>query len=318
MRSPVSRTLEPTVGEVVFGPPGGHRPGERPASGQSVPLVVLAGDPRETLLTGAESVSTEEGFVLSHAPGGLAGYAAAAPGLDLEAATRDLYRKLFKVSRGIHLYRIWNYVPQINVVCEGLENYQRFCRGRSLTFEENFGRAFQDRLPAGSAVGTTGGSLIVCFVAGQAKPRYFENPRQVPAFEYPPDYGPRPPSFSRAALVQTGRTIRLFVSGTAAIRGHATVAPGQLEAQLKCTLENLRAIGESSGLGPVFGHGEPWTRSFKVYVRHPADLPAVIAAFAELPLRPADRVLYLQADICRSDLVLEIEAELTRPAPSGS
>ena len=106
----------------------------------------------------------------------------------------------------------------------GRENYHRFCRGRSLAFEEYFGKNFQRMLPAASAVGAVAGPFAIGFIAGQAEPRHFENPRQVPAFEYPPEYGPRPPSFSRATVVSQGGAQRTFISGTAAIRGHATVA----------------------------------------------------------------------------------------------
>jgi hypothetical protein len=45
----------------------------------------------------------------------------------------------------------------------------------------------------------------------------------------------------------------------------------------------------------------------KVYVRRPADL-AVIRAELGKALEPASKVIYLQADICRQDLLVEIEA----------
>src|SRR4051812_16306051 len=144
--------------------------------------------------------------------------------MDLESAAREVYGRVFAATRTLKLYRIWNYVPQINRVDDGLENYRRFFRGRSHAFEEHFGHGFQYQLPAASAVGALNGPLAVAFLAGQANPRHFENPRQVPAFEYPPAYGPRPPSFSRATLIRTAAEQELFVSGTAAIRGHATVS----------------------------------------------------------------------------------------------
>jgi hypothetical protein len=45
----------------------------------------------------------------------------------------------------------------------------------------------------------------------------------------------------------------------------------------------------------------------KVYVRRPADLPAIKAALSQT-LSPATHILYLQADVCREDLLVEIEA----------
>jgi chorismate lyase / 3-hydroxybenzoate synthase len=213
---------------------------------------------------------------------------------------------------GRRLYRILNYVPRINAVVGGLENYRRFCRGRSVAFEEHWGRTFRRELPAASAVGTAAGPLAVAFVAGDAPARHFENPRQVPAFEYPPAYGPRPPSFSRASLVTTPAGRELFVSGTAAILGHATVAAGDLAGQLECTRGNLRVIASTAGAGADFGADDGWRRSLKVYVRHASDFPSVRADLERHLLRPGDSATYLQAEICRADLLVEVEAVLVR------
>jgi hypothetical protein len=240
----------------------------------------------------------------------LAGFAVAAPEADLETASGGLYRGLFEAAAGLHLYRLWTYVPRINALAGGMENYRLFCRGRSLAFEERFGAGFQRVLPASSAVGSAAGPLAVGFLAGKEVPRHFENPRQVPAWKYPAQYGPRPPSFSRATSVASGEGRRIFVSGTAAIRGHASMAGG-LDGQLSCTLDNLSLVGESAGAGPDLGGSAGWRRAFKVYLRHPADLPAAKARLDSCLLRPGDTVSYLRADICRADLLVEIEAVLS-------
>ena len=45
----------------------------------------------------------------------------------------------------------------------------------------------------------------------------------------------------------------------------------------------------------------------KVYVRRPADLDAIRGALAPR-LRPSTSIVFLQADVCREDLLVEIEA----------
>ena len=275
-----------------------------------VALESLAGADSEIILPRADEISMREGFCVFRRGELAGGFAAASPAQDLESATRDLYRRLFKATRGMHLYRIWNYVPQINAAEDELENYRLFCRGRSLTFEEEFGQSFQQFLPAASAVGTTAGPLAVAFLGGVCAPRYFENPLQLPAFRYPLTCGPRPPSFSRATVVRTDSGVLVCISGTAAIRGHATVAPGDLEAQVACTFENLRSIGKACGVGAALGGNGEWQRTFKVYLRRREDLWRVTKRVEGDLLRPGDQVLYLRADICRSDLVFEIEARL--------
>jgi len=54
------------------------------------------------------------------------------------------------------------------------------------------------------------------------------------------------------------------------------------------------------------------TLACKVYVRRPADLPLVQAEL-EAALGGGARVVYLQADICRQDLLVEIEAAAMYP-----
>jgi chorismate lyase / 3-hydroxybenzoate synthase len=275
-----------------------------------VALPLLAGANSELLLAGADEPAESGGCTLFQQGPLLAGFVVADPTWELEDAAGELYRRLFAAVGGLHLYRIWNYVPQIGAVTKGLENYHRFCRGRSLAFEEKFGKTFQRRLPAASAVGAVMGPLAIGFLAGRAEPHHFENPRQVPAFEYPPEYGPRPPSFSRATVVNLDHAQRTFISGTAAIRGHATVATQDLEGQLDCMLENLELIGAATGAGPKLGQATAGQRTFKVYVRRTPDLARVQAKLERELLRPGDAVSYLQADICRPDLLVEVEALL--------
>jgi enamine deaminase RidA (YjgF/YER057c/UK114 family) len=294
---------------------GARRTGVIDGNGVSVlelALPVLRGSATESLLEHADSVTTREGFRVLEKEGQAASLAVAMPGGDLQAATRDLYRRLFAVTAGRRLYRIWNYIPKINAIEDGLENYRRFCCGRSVAFEEHFGHGFQPHLPAGSAVGTTGGALAVAFVAGDFTPQHFENPKQVPAFAYPPAYGPRPPSFARATLVTTPVQRQLFISGTAAIRGHATIAATDLAAQLACTRENLAVIALTAGAGEALGTRDGWQRAMKVYVRHATDLPRIRSDLEQHLLRAEDSVTYLHADLCRADLLVEIEAVLTR------
>lgn len=275
----------------------------------AVPL--LGGPPDELILAGADEVSAAGEWTLFRSPGRLAGFATARAAEELEAAASTLYRQLFDVSEGFHLHRIWNYVPRINDAAAGLESYRRFCRGRSLAFERRFGASFKRLLPAASAVGTKAGPLALAFIAGEAAPRHFENPLQVPAFEYPPLYGPRPPSFARATLVDDAIGSHLFVSGTAAIRGSETVAAGDLDRQIGCTIENIKSITRTSGI-PNALRDPGWTRSFKVYVRHGSDLPRVLSRTAGELIQPGDTVHCLESDICRAELLVEIEAILTQ------
>jgi len=243
------------------------------------------------------------------------GFARSNPGGEIEAAAGQIYSGILEKTRGLNLYRVWNYVPHINGSgTGGLENYHAFCRGRSLAFEAALGADFPRSLPAASAVGTATDELTVAFLAGTRPVRHYENPAQVPAYEYPPEHGPRPPSFARATVVGDGPAQHVFVSGTSAVVGHETVAPHDTMAQLDCTLENLRLISLASGLGEHLGSGNGCERHFKVYLRNAGDISVLAPEMGRRILFPGDRVSYLCADICRAALNVEIEVAV-RGAP---
>jgi chorismate lyase/3-hydroxybenzoate synthase len=96
----------------------------------------------------------------------------------------------------------------------------------------------------------------------------------------------------------------LFISGTAAILSHATVHAGDSLRQCETTLENLRAVLARAGLPDPAGLGG--RAAWKVYLRRREDYEPVSALLATA-LAPESPVLYLAGDICREDLLLEIE-----------
>jgi enamine deaminase RidA (YjgF/YER057c/UK114 family) len=286
--------------------PGGDETGRADAG-----VPVLAGDLEEPLFGPVRSAGRAGAFTLFQSDTWLLGTATVplSPGLD-ENSLR-LYENMFQAARGWHLARIWNYVPNINAPGPaGLENYRAFCQGRSRAFERHHGAGCNSQLPAASAVGCPGAALTVAFAACVTRPHHVENPLQTPAYDYPGEHGPRAPSFARATMVPGAGTTTVFVSGTAAIRGHTTVAPGELLPQLECTLGNLLAISRACGLGSELDAGGGSTRRFKVYLRHATDQPQVAAILQASPLVGGDHVTYLQADICRAPLLVEIEASL--------
>jgi chorismate lyase / 3-hydroxybenzoate synthase len=285
--------------------------GREPSAVFDVGVPVLAGDETDDLFAEAKPVARSGALALFEKGEWLLGAASVPAASGLEPAARRLYLDIFQATRGLHLARVWNYVPEINATgSSGLENYRAFCEGRSLAYEQTYGATFKYLVPAASAVGGKSPALTVVFAACHDPPLHVENPAQVPAYEYPREYGPRPPSFARATIVPANDHATVFISGTAAIRGHATVAPDGIAGQLECTLENLREISCACGLGPNLDLGGPSSRYFKVYVRRAADKALVAAAVDERLLSEGDRVSYIHADICRKPLLVEIEVAL--------
>jgi enamine deaminase RidA (YjgF/YER057c/UK114 family) len=225
--------------------------------------------------------------------------------------TRRLYRRILHACTGRHLYRVWNYLPRINECADGLEHYRAFCLGRADAFELAFGAGFHRRVPAASAVGSEGDTLEVIFTAGTSPARHVENPEQIPAYRYPPEYGPRPPSFARATVVDGAPGTTVYISGTGAIKGHTSVAPDDLEGQIEVLVRNLKLVAAASGAGNALEGDDGWQRRFKVYLRRAADQPRASERLQAL-FTPRDDVVWLRTDLCRTELRMEVEATLTR------
>lgn len=226
----------------------------------------------------------------------------------LEQASHDIYRLILDVlaAQGYPApLRMWNYLPRIVDHDSDGERYQLFCSGRHLAF--NTAPGYEARLPAASALGSHGPGMVVYFLAARAAGIQVENPQQISAFRYPRQYGPRSPSFSRAVIMPWGGDIHFYLSGTASVRGHASLHRDDSPAQLQLTLDNIeRLLVQGRTLQPAAPAGLDAMQLLKVYMRRRADYP-YLRAELERRLGAEHAVLYLLADVCRSELLLEIE-----------
>lgn len=217
---------------------------------------------------------------------------------DIDAAAADAYRQLcaFNASQPYAaVLRIWNYMDAINEGEGDEERYRRFCIGRA----RGMGGSFGDRYPAGTAIGRQDGRRIlqVYWLAARVPGQPVENPRQVSAYRYPRQYGPTPPAFARAMLTSARQ---LLISGTAAVVGHASQHIGDEMGQVEETLRNVDSLIGAAGVAAPDAQ-----TLFKLYVREADNAAPVAAALrARLPECP---VLVLAGDVCRRELLLEVD-----------
>ena len=245
---------------------------------------------------------------------------------EFEQRTREAYDAVREAVGALHPVRFWNYLPGIHApMDERRDRYMVFNAGRFTALSEWFGGKdrLPQRLPAASGVGHRGSDLEIHCLAFAEPGEAIENPRQIPAFRYSARYGPLPPCFARATVVTSpaagGEAAMLLVAGTASIRGEQSVHQGDLAGQLSETAENLRALiaaAEGTPRPDALGAFE----EVCAYHVHRRDGRA-IDEFIRGAFGPATTVQLVQADICRADLLVEIEgiARLTRRRPtSGS
>nr|WP_239062249.1 FkbO/Hyg5 family chorismatase [Streptomyces sp. SID13031] len=260
-----------------------------------------AGSFAEVWTTGRPVVAGEFDDVVYGHDGEYAFCAVQVPPADRYApGVRDAYLSALLAMADLgypHVFRIWNTASRINESnADGLEIYQDFCRGRAEAFDLSPIRLAG--LPAGTVVGGHGDGIVLYLLARRTSPHLaIENPQQTPAYRYPQQYGPRSPALARAA--RDGG--QLYLSGTAAILGHGTVHRADIAAQCRTTFDNLTALVSSQGADLSA------LRTVKVYVRHESDLETV-QGLCRQTFAPDAQLVYLVIDLCRSDLLVEIEA----------
>ncbi len=226
----------------------------------------------------------------------------------LEEATSQAYENMLRFAREMgfpHYLRIWNYIPDINGEEHGVERYKRFCTGRYASLEK-FGFS-EHRLPAASGIGSPSKRILIYFLAARDAGVQMENPRQVSAFHYPPQYGPKSPAFSRAMVKDWGTGKHLYISGTASIIGHESQHHDNLLPQLTESLRNMSTLVECAETEHgVAIHTLAELSQVKVYVRDGQDYAAIRNHINE-QLGEGVPVIYLGGDLCRKNLLVEIE-----------
>jgi enamine deaminase RidA (YjgF/YER057c/UK114 family) len=243
---------------------------------------------------------------------------------DTAAQAKSAFAKMEAVLRDAgltfdHVVRQWNYIEGLLDIhadaCGAHQGYQAFNDVRTLAYGP---AEFPAGYPAATGIGQAAGGVVLEFLAcdlpADVSVVPFSNPRQVDAHRYSAGQlvgesledlpSKTTPKFERAKLVARGREQVIFVSGTAAIVGEESVAPGDVAEQTRTTIENIAALIGGRRLSRL-----------RAYVKNKADVPVVRTiceeAFGPIP------ALYVRADICRDDLLVELEGALVNRAPGA-
>jgi len=222
-----------------------------------------------------------------------------------------------------NIVRQWNYIEQIlqltNVAGVSRQNYQVFNDVRSTYY----GRVkFDHGYPAATGIGCIAGGVTLSFYALQESDEcaiyQVDNPFQEPAFQYPDQVlvgesraelvAKTTPKFVRAKHIETPAGHLTFISGTAAIRKELTVGLNNMQEQLRITFENIEALISRENLNQsgVEEASQEKIAFYRGYVKGTARMDE-IERECEL-LLPGVPYLMLVSDICRDDLLIEIEA----------
>jgi enamine deaminase RidA (YjgF/YER057c/UK114 family) len=224
--------------------------------------------------------------------------------LSREEQARAVFEKMESLLRQADLKftdiaRTWIYLKNL------LEWYDDFNSVRTRFFRER--GVFDGMVPASTGIGAgsaMGEAMVSALLA--VKPKNdrvgifaVPSPLQCPAIDYKS-------SFSRAVEIDRPGSRLLMISGTAGIEpGGKTAHVGDCEKQIELTMEVVHAILRSRGMD------WPDTSRAIAYFKDIADAQ-LLTAYCDRHRLPELPVAISHADICRHDLLFEIELDAVK------
>ena len=200
------------------------------------------------------------------------------------------------------IVRQWNYIEHITSFDnEGNQHYQMFNNARSLFYSK---AEWPNGYPAATGIGTFGGGVIVDVDAVMPENSSIsivpiDNKLQIAAHSYSGSVlerdinGKTTPKFERAKSIGIDGNRMVYISGTAAIRGEESLHGVGVINQLEVTLENIRQLTGGSKV-----------KLFRVYLK---DEEFYEKVHGMLDAEKNLQVSYLLSDVCRDELLIEIE-----------
>lgn len=224
-----------------------------------------------------------------------------------------------------NVIRQWNYIEDLlafeKQAAQSLQRYQIFNEVRSYYFDPSY---FKNGFPAATGIGCQAPNITIDFVAINTPTRFGITPIKSPIQEDAYNYTERvlegdalnqsdkcPPYFERATKVNFLDKNTIFVSGTAAISGEDTIASSDIEEQTQHTIENIKALISKANLekNGIDSESHKIFQSVRTYIKNKKDAQKVEQIVKQL--LPSDNYIFVLADVCRDNLLVEIEGIVT-------
>ena len=232
--------------------------------------------------------------------------------LCLDVLTTQAYQEIFEclqLTNCSHLLRTWNFFPDITNREQKVQNinrYELFCAGRLRALQNC--KIDTEIYPAATVIGNQAQHLQIYFFASNTPGIAVENPRQTSPFLYPVVNKHSQPLFSRGLLKVWQNHTHFYVSGTASIVGHETLHVNDVCAQLNESINNVETlVAHANEQHHTQLNAQDDLLYMKVYVRRQKDVAQIKQILASRLSNNTPRVLLL-GDMCREDLLVEIEA----------
>lgn len=215
------------------------------------------------------------------------------------------------------IVRQWNYIGHITGMTKGTQHYQTFNDARGNFYKGSDWTT--NGYPAATGIGMSVQRAIVSFVAispldKEILIKPLDNSLQTAAHAYSEkvlicstdNERHATPKFERAKIIMNESMGVCFISGTAAIRGEQSMNSLDCTLQTRQTLENIQYLISNENLKNNNINRKVSNPSLlRVYVKNKKDMETVRTEVQEH--WPETPTLYLEAGICREELLVEIE-----------
>ncbi len=217
-----------------------------------------------------------------------------------------------------NIVRQWNYIEDITSLSVNSQKYQHYQVFNDVRSDYYNKSKFNNGYPSATGIGTEAFGVIINFIAvsnaSNVKLIPVVNPEQIDAHRYSQkvlvgeEYHKSSPKFERGKLVVTDEGSKMYISGTAAIVGEDTLFPGDVEKQTMVTINNIKQLVKNAltlqSKDTQLSDRNKYTY-IRAYVKYKKDID-IVMEICEKHFA-SECFQYLISDICRDDLLVEIE-----------
>lgn len=221
--------------------------------------------------------------------------------------SEEIFKKIYELLKKEefpieNIIRQWNYIERITAYDGKDQHYQMFNNARSSFYSKT---KWINGYPAATGIGTNLGGVLVDFDAAVFKNKEcystpIDNKLQVAAHAYSDQVlelankQKTTPKFERAKSMTFKERDLIYISGTAAIRGEESLTNVGLSRQLQITMENIAQL-----------IGKAEIEMLRVYLKDKSFYQEAKRGLNEYSLNIP--ISYMWADVCRDELLIEIE-----------
>ncbi|MDO5571636.1 MAG: hypothetical protein Q4F97_09285 [Bacteroidales bacterium] len=221
------------------------------------------------------------------------------------------------------IVRQWNYLENITGIIDNKQIYQEFNDSRSEFYSKE---SWEKGYPSATGIGMSNGGMVidinaVAVLNDRVTVEPIDNRLQISAHDYSKNIlvgeknkNKTTPKFERAKCVyqinekpENFCNGNLYISGTAAIRGEHSISKNDIKEQTIVTIENINElVNENNRLLKNRNISECSNLSYlRVYIKNEQDYYSANEILKSI--FPTIDIAYVKADVCRDELLIEIE-----------